>query len=598
MNQQYVFVSSPLALESLVCLLFPSSRFGNSFHSDFNLATLSCRQLVFEFSGLLLACPRTEENAVMVVCSSSLASSPQFFARCHELKLNPGARNRLHLSTVVLEECLVYTFRARLSPAWNKVGDLLLGGRQFLHQTDQIPAVKLAVHLVDGHLELVISASVVRFPLLQPDDLGIYHDSLERFMMGDCTSLTRDNFGRQQVVVLPSLTPATLLSVTKQRPESSTSRSMEWNTTKRCWKCMHGYRLEPEDGSEPMVYYTVSFGNGPAVTFPEWVVRRSGPRPVLRSDPHSVVPRSVVEQFLRELQASNPRVCGQVFSVGWPLAVRPSGQDVAIRPCLAPDLTTPKLSHRREAVTTLAGTVHSLDRRREHSGYETESRLRENVNEMVVNTMMGARTASKQAVTIAPINGSSNVKKPVDSSVFKAPIPNPLIPRGFATSILPPSTGTPSSAGDCPTFLPAGGRQIVPRLLAKEPKPTFLSHMVATQTNPSLGPSPRVTEAPRHFPIPISLSAKLTAPGTASPTTAVPSSPPPRLGPNTSQSARKKPLVQNVDLAQLVRHEGSKGLAKVNCATLLDHLRRQGVAAAKVKSKKEELVQMVVSLYQ
>ena len=39
-------------------------------------------------------------------------------------------------------------------------------------------------------------------------------------------------------------------------------------------------------------------------------------------------------------------------------------------------------------------------------------------------------------------------------------------------------------------------------------------------------------------------------------------------------------------------------LLKVNTATLLDHLSGKGVAEAKAKSKKEELVQMVVRLYQ
>ena len=39
-------------------------------------------------------------------------------------------------------------------------------------------------------------------------------------------------------------------------------------------------------------------------------------------------------------------------------------------------------------------------------------------------------------------------------------------------------------------------------------------------------------------------------------------------------------------------------LLKVNTATLLDHLRGKGVVGAKAKSKNEELVQMVVKLYQ
>jgi hypothetical protein len=147
------------------------------------------------------------------------------------------------------------------------VGDWLLGGRQFLHQSGQIPAITMEIHLAGRSLELVLSATVVRFPLLQPEDLGVDFQSLQQFVLSEDRNccLTRDQFGRQSVLVLPRLSSATLISVSKQLPEGS--RFSDWATMKRYWKNMYGYRLELEDGSEPTVYYNVSFGAGPSLTY-------------------------------------------------------------------------------------------------------------------------------------------------------------------------------------------------------------------------------------------------------------------------------------------------------------------------------------------
>ena len=248
------------------------------------------------------------------------------------------------MSPALLEECLSYTLKARLAPNWNKVGDWFLAGRQFLHQADQIPAVKMSLHLADRQVVFVLSATVMRFPLLQPEDLGVDAGSLEQFILGDQNSCIqrylkkillfstcappkvctpRSELYARSVLVLPKLTRGSLVSITKQLPAGS--RFQEWAAMKRYWKNMYGYRLEHEDGSEPTVYYNVSFGPGPPLTYPEWTVRASAPRPVARVDP-----RPVVQQFLAQLQASSATLCGQAFSVDCSVsvprleAVRPS----------------------------------------------------------------------------------------------------------------------------------------------------------------------------------------------------------------------------------------------------------------------------------
>ena len=69
-GDQFVFISSPLDFSSFACLMYPSCKSSDPATSDFSLTTMRCRQLIFQFPGQLLACPRTEENAVFVVSFS------------------------------------------------------------------------------------------------------------------------------------------------------------------------------------------------------------------------------------------------------------------------------------------------------------------------------------------------------------------------------------------------------------------------------------------------------------------------------------------------------------------------------------------------
>ena len=144
----------------------------------------------------------------------------------------------------------------------------------------------------------------------------------------------------------------------------------------------------------------------------------------------------------------------------------------------------------------------------------------------------------------------------------------------------------------------AGGGRVAPSFTS-HPRPTVLSRLL---TSHQQKPAPTKLFGGSNL-SPILPQAKVP-----------PSSlmPPPRLAPQPasprgslapppappSPAPRKKPVVQSYDLPALVREGGAAALAKVNTATLLDHLRRQGVAGARAKAKKEELVQMVVKLYQ
>lgn len=145
----------------------------------------------------------------------------------------------------------------------------MLAGRHFLEQADKIPAVKLEARSNGKQLQIILTTAEVQFPLLQPGDLGINPVTVQQFVRGEEGTLGREHFTQPAVVVLPRLSSATLVSITKQLPLGS--RFEEWGKVREYWRDVHGVEFRKE-GEEPRVYYNVSFNGGPAMTYPEWSV--------------------------------------------------------------------------------------------------------------------------------------------------------------------------------------------------------------------------------------------------------------------------------------------------------------------------------------
>ena len=265
------------------------------------------------------------------------------------------------------------------------------------------------------------------------------------------------------MLVLPKLTRGSLVSITKQLPAGS--RFQEWAAMKRYWKNMYGYRLEHEDGSEPTVYYNVSFGPGPPLTYPEWTVRASAPRPVARVDP-----RPVVQQFLAQLQASSATLCGQAFSVDCSVsvprleAVRPSPHSLARLPGLQA-LPGPSLPYRSQGAEARPARNHTSDWSqggRADSGYDTAS---------LVSGSTGGPDLESSAVTatsLAPRLEAPASRPTFGSSVGlrHSSIPPPPVPRGSVTQVTAGYVGSDVVQKSemlgttmCDTFLESGRSQ-------------------------------------------------------------------------------------------------------------------------------------------
>ena len=662
MQDQLVYISHPLDLATMVCLMYKLPQSKDSSYSPFTQTTLRCRQLIFELAGHVLANPITDTSTILVICLANMQASTVFSNKVDKLQLS--LCGKIPISTSLLEDAMSYTLRARLAPSWNKVGDWLLGGRQFLHQADRIPAVQVKVHMADNRVELAITATTVMFPLLQPDDLGLEFDTMKQFIEGDSSScLDVEHFGLQSVMVLPRLTKGKLMSVTKQLPVGS--KFSQWSAMKRYWKNMYGYRLDGEEGLEPLVYYNVSFwGGGSVLTYPEWTVRRSSPRPVPRSDP-----RPVLDLFTRELQESNKLLCGNTFKLEekplMPLveAVRLSQAVVGERACARVGWDQQNVTYRAEQVQ---GKNHQKLWRKEVSDAEDSLSVTAGYGKLPDDSGYVSDLSQSASSLTAGQAGKLSQAASCQREAEKKPFIKPSFKQTKTavdldeTSISSSSTSgnsdvkmikTVPSFSSQPTFQPAKPSQLESQpltfpafkssvqksqspcqtsktlsLLTANPpaKPslqhlmnslpmqsTFLSRLVNSQNLTSGGDSAPAKQAP----VPGLFSGLVMArPSANKPSfsSCVPaprpalSSPKPKKvkmdgadhsfsEPSTPAPARKKPVLQSVDITQLVREKGVAGMAKVNTATLLDYCRKEGIKAAKAKCKKEELVRLVMS---
>lgn len=141
MSQQFEILCSPLGIEGLVCLSYRCTSRTPTY--SIVADTYKCyRQLIKDFPGMLLACPRPSQHSVLMVslcrpsnCDAfnsqvvprSLVSSSQLTSACVKLGLNVTTCIQHPLTRHILEECIEVTFKASLTPSWVQVISPLSG---------------------------------------------------------------------------------------------------------------------------------------------------------------------------------------------------------------------------------------------------------------------------------------------------------------------------------------------------------------------------------------------------------------------------------------------------------------------------------------
>ncbi|XP_061429140.1 uncharacterized protein C18orf63-like [Lethenteron reissneri] len=263
---------------------------------------LRCRELLF-LNPEVLSAPllNTTKNIIIVTSISFLKSGKiQGFVQRVKAKVQDVQR----AMPAEVQMCLTYTLIARLAPGWNKVGDVLVQGRDFMMKTCKQNAVGLQVNVTDKQVCIAIDVFTVRLPPPALEDFDISTAVIQRFLASDFATISPASIFSRWCYVLPSMKKGEIVSVTHALLPKSSLQS--YNDLRKHWKNMHGYRL-PQEEQDRTIYCHINFKllGERLFSYPLWSLRSDAVQFVGRGD-HG----GVLNTFLGDLHNRLPAMCG------------------------------------------------------------------------------------------------------------------------------------------------------------------------------------------------------------------------------------------------------------------------------------------------
>ncbi|XP_057556628.1 uncharacterized protein C18orf63 homolog [Hippopotamus amphibius kiboko] len=205
---------------------------------------------------------------------------------------------------VILQNCLSYSLTARLAPAWNKAGHLLIQGREFLSQMGKQSAVVLDINVTETQVCLSIEAYTIRLPPPQLREFDISQSIIKDFETNKNAVIEGHSILSNWCYVLPSMKMGQIISILHTTPPDCPFHSYE--DFQMHWDDLYGYKL-PEDCGTIKIYCSIFF---------KMIGRRifTYPLSCIRSQPIQFFPRvdmeGVLKSFLSDLKSKLPHICG------------------------------------------------------------------------------------------------------------------------------------------------------------------------------------------------------------------------------------------------------------------------------------------------
>ncbi|KAL5022848.1 hypothetical protein ScPMuIL_002003 [Solemya velum] len=284
-----------------VNVLVPNFTQSNPTASKFQPQTIKCREVIFTEPDVIGTPSFDIDNCFHLVMQQSLFKSGRLQARFQKHGLE--MKKPIRVTPAIYQSCLRYTLLARIAPQWNKAGQWLIQGRDFLTHLGYADAVKLDLTVNTEELFFCLEAATIRFPILQIDDLDVCSTSLGQFNADERVTIKQYSIGLPWCHVLPSMKKGKVISVSHDIPENCPFKS--YKDIKRHWKNTYGYRL-PET-EEDLLFYQVHFrplGNT-YYTYPDVCLRARDIQRVPRVDP-----KPILMAFLKDLHGKLPNICG------------------------------------------------------------------------------------------------------------------------------------------------------------------------------------------------------------------------------------------------------------------------------------------------
>ncbi|XP_029186645.2 uncharacterized protein LOC114954260 [Acropora millepora] len=273
-------------------------------HDKINaIQPLCSRELIFTEPNVLVSPSQEERNQLFIVAQESVFQSCTFKELLQ--KLNILTTEQVDLTKSLFQFCMSFTLKQKLAPLWNKAGQFLVQGRDFMLQSSKLNAIALELNISDK-VCLGLQAYSLKLQPCQPEHFTASTVALQRFHASKEAVICYAAISDDLCFVLPSLKRGRILNITHELPEDSPFKCYE--DLRKHWKRMYGYRLPQEEN----VFYNVHFYyiQGKTFTYPASCIRSSQGMISARCDY-----QLIFSSFLRDLLSRMPAVCGKPLSL-------------------------------------------------------------------------------------------------------------------------------------------------------------------------------------------------------------------------------------------------------------------------------------------
>ncbi|XP_069424922.1 uncharacterized protein C18orf63 homolog [Ovis canadensis] len=261
-----------------------------------------CRQLLFLHQDILTSPVPGIFTQIWVVMAITFYKAGKLNAYLEKYEAKVEAPQQV--IPVILQNCLSYSLTARLAPAWNKAGHLLIQGREFLSQMGKQSAVVLDINVTSTQVCLSIEAHTIRLPPPQLREFDISQSIIKSFETNQNAVIEEQSILSNWCYVLPSMKMGRMISILHTIPPDCPFHSYE--DFQMHWDGLYGYKL-PEDLGTTEIYCCVYFKMIGERLF-------TYPLSCIRSQPIQFFPRvdmeGVLKSFLSDLKSKLPRICG------------------------------------------------------------------------------------------------------------------------------------------------------------------------------------------------------------------------------------------------------------------------------------------------
>ncbi|XP_019640134.1 PREDICTED: uncharacterized protein C18orf63-like [Branchiostoma belcheri] len=237
-GQALLFFSSLPDLKRLCVVTLTVKRVSKTSTSNgpatgkFQLQITKCRELIFTEAGILASPSVDDYDTINIIVQSSIYESGKLKPRFEKMNLSVSEVSDVTLS--LLQSCLMYTMVARLAPNWNKVGDILVQGRDFLMCKGPMNAVKVQMTACADEVCMAVEAKTVKLPQTKIEDFAVDPQASWIFYNNPYAVISEHFIEDRWCYVLPSNKKGQVISVTRQLPENCPFQG--YKDLRRHWK--------------------------------------------------------------------------------------------------------------------------------------------------------------------------------------------------------------------------------------------------------------------------------------------------------------------------------------------------------------------------